>query len=378
MRKLHLTLMLFFIGISQYINAQQKEVFTFETGYVGEFFNGLSGGMRTGSCYEGMLDLGITFNTENAHMWSGGEFYIQLENTHGNSPTGNYIGDLQVLSNIENGDYTYLYMLWYKQTLGKASLTLGVHDLNSLFVTTEYGGLFANSSFGIMPTSSMNVPVPIFPKNCMGAILELEATDKITINAALYDGDPGSIDADPHNMHLGIDPESGFLSTVEGIYSISANNYTKACYKLGMQYHTGEFTNFSDGETKDGNLNIYAIADQLVIDKGNGKGLGLFAQLGWAPSEYNNIPVYIGTGFNILGTLPDRGEDILGLGIAHAQVSEHLGLDENNETIVELSYNLQINESIGLQPDFQYIMNPGATSSIDDAFVGLLRINIGY
>ena len=73
------------------------------TGYISEGVTNIDGGAETGSAYLGMIDLSATFNTETAGLWNNGIFYVQLESTHGGTPSFDYIGDLQVSSNIENG-----------------------------------------------------------------------------------------------------------------------------------------------------------------------------------------------------------------------------------------------------------------------------------
>ena len=71
------------------------------------------------------------------------------------------------------------------------------------------------------------------------------------------------------------------------------------------------------------------------------------------------------------------------MGIAYANVcDEYLNRYGNvwmlNETAIELTYRIQINDNIAFQPDFQYIIHPGALRVLDNAFVGLLRFEIGF
>ncbi len=129
-RHIFVIVLIFILTINIFGQGNFEDAMVFEASYVNDYVHNLSGGLKTGQTAMGMIDLVISMNTESAGLWKNGEFYMQIENTHGGSLSGSFLGDLQVASNIDNGDYTYLYMLWYKHVFGKLSLTLGKHDLN--------------------------------------------------------------------------------------------------------------------------------------------------------------------------------------------------------------------------------------------------------
>jgi len=49
-----------------------------------------------------------------------------------------------------------------------------------------------------------------------------------------------------------------------------------------------------------------------------------------------------------------------------------------HETVFETSNKLQINDHLFLQPDIQYILNPGSYSHLDNALVAVLRFDFTY
>lgn len=356
---------------------------SFEAAYVSDYVNGFTGTINNRRTYLGLIDIGASFSTENAGLWSGGEFYIQVENTHGGTPTGDFVNDFQVFSNIENGDNTYLYMAWLKQKFGKLSVLAGVHDLNAEFVVSEYAGLFINSSFGIMPTIAVNIPVPIFPKPALGFVTRYDATEQLSVQTAIYDGDPGDLETDPYNINHSLSKDEGILNVNELQYITGSG---KGIYKAGFYYHTAEFTNYSDTtETKNGNYGVYFIGDQKLLSKAgdDNEGLGAFLQLGLAPSKYNFNCLYLGCGLSYTGLFMKNHNDALGAGIAYAKICSKYLNDYNNqwlphETTLELTYTAQITENIAIQPDVQYIINPGALRFTDNVLVGLVRLNIGF
>jgi porin len=364
-----LVLFVAFLLINPFVEAQEseEEPVLIESAYVGDFLVNFSGGIKTGREYMGLIDFAVQLNTNALKLWPGGKFYVQVENTHGNSASARLIGDLQVVSNIDNGDYTYLYMAWYEQTLGRMDVTMGVHDLNSEFHISDYAGAYINSSFGIMPSASLNIPVPIFPKNALGLILKYDFSDALTFQTAVYDGDPGSLDDDPHNLDLTIDVKNqGILSISEFHYK---NEHTEGIYKIGFQYHTAKFMDFRDSSDRQGDFGIYTIIDQPVL-----ANAGVFLQLGIAPKSYNLNPLYIGSGINFQDIMKEG--DVLGVAFACATISDVLQDMKSNETVFEFTYHFPVTDNISVQPDIQYIINPGAVPGYDNAFVGLIRLCI--
>ena len=91
--------------------------------------------------------------------------------------------------------------------------------------------------------------------------------------------------------------------------------------------------------------------------KRNNKALGLFAQLGYSPSDVSTNNYYIGLGTNYTGLFSEKGSDILGLAVAHQHFTDGL----SSETTIELTYHYQLTKNIFIQPDIQYVINPAGT-----------------
>ncbi len=382
-RHIFVIVLIFILTINIFGQGNFEDAMVFEASYVNDYVHNLTGGLKTGQTAMGMIDLVISMNTESAGLWKNGEFYMQIENTHGGSLSGSFLGDLQVASNIDNGDYTYLYMLWYKHVFGKLSLTLGKHDLNSEFLVSDYAGEYVNSSFGIMPPASWNAPVCIFPKNSLAAMLKYNHTDQLAVQVAIYDGDPLDLEVDPYSLDHKISSDEGFFTVGEIHYSTELGENKPGTYKLGAFYHTADFIDITD-PTKEyqGNFGIYGIADQMILPKGDSRGLGVFLKCGFAPDNRNLNDLFFGLGFNYYGLLDKRSEDVAGLAIAFASISNQL-VDATpymlgSETAIEAFYRFHISDHIEVQPEFQYILNTGANKDLDNCLIGLIRTYINF
>ena len=96
-------------------------------------------------------------------------------------------------------------------------------------------------------------------------------------------------------------------------------------------------------------------------DPDDTQGLGTYFQFAWAPSDRNEIERYYGAGLVYTGLIPGRDEDVIGLGVASAHLSRRLRPLEGKtqETAIELFYKAPLLPWLTVQPDVQYILNPG-------------------
>lgn len=392
MRKIVLTYSLLFFALLSFSQEDEDSAaVTVQCAYTGDFFTNMHGGIKTGAAYLGAMDFALNINTGNLGLWQNGELYIQVENTHGATPSGDYMGDLQTASNIENGNYSYLYEFWYKQSIKNLSFQFGVIDLNADYFTVDADGLFLNSSFGIQPSASINIPVPIFPMNAPGVNLKYDFTHAISLQTGVWDGDPGNLDDDPYNIEWSLSKEQGFLSVTElHLKHRKINEEThKGIVKLGFTYHSGIFSHLTnETQTKKGNIELHLITGQSLIYREAGeKGkLDAFLQLGVSPyNTISQIPFYMGVGITYTGIMFKDARDIMGFAVAYSRLSnlltnipEHTGMDElkSYEMALELTYNVPLTSNISIQPDLQYIVNTGADKNLNNVFAGFLRIII--
>lgn len=368
-----------FIFIHTAATAQLSETdsakrFSSEFSYTGDIVTNLSGGMKTGTSYLGMVSLKLS-----TRLWKGGEFFINASNTHGAEPSAQFLGDYQIASNIEAGNHTYLQELWIRHLWKHGVITVGLQDLNVDLVNTSYGALYLNSSFGILPTVSGNIPAPIFPLTSLGLCAHWKLTKKLTLHTAAYDGAPTDFEENPHNLKWHLSSGDGFLFFTELQHETSIGNLP-GMIKAGLYLHqhlTGDSDHSRDRDSLYRNNNgIYLLGEQQVWQgiQGN-RNLGLFLQLGYTPKNINSNYYYIGTGLNFTGLFNRNGNDIAGLAVAHCGMRG----DKKSETSIELTYRFHVFGFLYLQPDFQYIINPAGTGeNLDNCMAATVRFGVTY
>lgn len=345
----------------------------------------MSGGAQTGETQLGLINLDFAMNTENMNLWEGGTFKIHIQNTYGGRPTEKLVGDLQVYNNIENGNHTYLYQLWYQQRIGDLSLLLGKHDMNARFFTSGMAGSYINSSFGIMPLASLNVPVSIFPNTTLGLTGKYTINPNMAVQAGIYNGIPGEITQSNFGTDLNLGLNHGFFYIGE-FHLKNPFESVKGTYKVGAFHHSGDFSiPTKNSRQQPGAGGVYFMADQMITATGkNGrKGLGTFLQLGYSPDVSSINDFYWALGMNYTGLLHSGGKDEVGLALAHASAQDRLAEAREKElrsceTVVEFTYRYAITDQITLQPDIQYIIHPGMNPSLENAWAGTFRIHWNY
>ena len=103
---------------------------------------------------------------------------------------------------------------------------------------------------------------------------------------------------------------------------------------------------------------------------------------GYADRSVNPIAWFWSVGFQYEGALPRRPMDRLGFGVYQAIGSgvyrDEVDPDFERETGLEFYYRVAVFRGIAITPDFQYIIDPGATGEADDAIVATLRFRVSF
>ena len=362
-----------------------------------EFWGNLSGGLSRGGAYDGLLTASLTIDLDKAAGWKGANFFVSGFQIQGVGPTALRVGALQTISNIEATASTKLYDLWLEQHLfdGRLSLRLGQEGANDEMMLTQYGALFLNSSFGFPALLALDLPSggPDYPLATPFVRASFQAADQLTLVAAVYNGDPappGTGDPqlrDRHGTAFRLNDHA--LSFAELWYS--PNPGPPATYKVGMWVDSGRF---ADPLTATNGLSlanpastgiplqhstdhaVYAIIDQMIWKKPNTEtqGLSLFVQVMHAPENRNLSDLFVEGGLNWKGIIPGRSHDAAGLAVTHAGIGAaavHFGNDalsftgfgspySPGETIVEATYRARLTPWLKVQPDLQWVVNPGA------------------
>lgn len=375
----HISVIYIIFGIfSQQLICDDNNPIRLSTAYINETGIVITGGKEKGAAIMGRGSLKMNISTEKIGLWEGGFINLMGNVTHGSNFSANKIGDYQVASNIDAGDHIYVHELFYQQDISDFTIKLGVQDLNVDFLVTESASLFLNSSFGVPSVISHGIPAPIYPLTAMGAVASLSVSDNISIKTSIYDGLPISFENNPYNTNWHINDKHGFQFFNELSYKTEILKQKNTTLKLGFYHHTGikdtESEYYESYSKKNG---YYFILDQELLEISDTK-INLFSQITYSPSKKetdNNL--YIGFGGLINNPLKFFENENIGLAFAYSKFNT---TDYNYELAIEMFYNFELCKYLSLQPDIQYIINPGGNlnDKIKNPLVLFIRFILEY
>ncbi len=142
---------------------------TIESVLTYDFMRNVKGGIKTGGTGLGNHNLTVELDLDKMKVVEGGKMFFYYLSNWGGSPSNNYVGDYEVVNNIDTFSTTKLYEAWYEQSFleGDLSILGGIHDYNSEFDVLNYGIHLINSSFGMGPDIGQ-IPPSNFPSTTLG------------------------------------------------------------------------------------------------------------------------------------------------------------------------------------------------------------------
>jgi porin len=310
---------------------------------------------------------------------------------------------------------------------------IGQQSLDQEFMTSQSASYFLNAAMGWPVLPAVNLPGggPAYPLSSLGVRGQARIGDAVTVLAGVYSGSPlpaGSPNAqlsNPSGVSFPLD--TGVLAIAELQYAVNGgigadkpdpNGPPPGTYKIGGWYDSEPFDDlrfddmgvplaspFSDGipATHHGNYSIYAIADQMVWRTQDGvRNVSAFVRPMFTTLEDRNLLSFsVNAGLTVHQPFAGRDSDVFGLGFGVAQVSggaTNFDRDmqvfqpdvftpaQGAETFLEATYQWQVLKSVQIQPDIQYIINPGGgianpndpTQRVKNELVLGVRTNITF
>lgn len=371
-----------------------------------ELLGNVSGGSRQGAAYDGVTQITLQMDTQRAFHHPGGTFNISALQIHGTNLSEDNLSSLQTASGIEAGRSTRLWELWYDQNFlkdDKLDVKIGQQSLDEEFMVSQNALLFVNALFGWAMVSAVDLPGggPVYPLSALGIRAAYRPNTATNLLFGVFSGSPAPYtDADPQRANpnglkfpvhgaLAI-AEAQFISRTPGSPS-DADKPPSRVIKIGAWYDTEKFSDQrydtqgvsladpnSSGVPRQhrGNYSVYGALDQRVWHSktDDHRSLNLFARLTAAPQEDRSLIDYSANLGAVL-TAPFRGRDndSAGLGLGFVKIGGGAsGLDRDtalssrsyfpvrtSETCLEATYQYQAYPWLQVQPDVQYIFNPG-------------------
>jgi porin len=386
-----------------------------------------TGGAHRGADYDGLTQFILQLDTQRAFGWYGGLLNISALQIHGRSLSADNLLTLQTSSGIQADRATRLWEAWYDQKFldeDRADIKFGQQSVDQEFIFSPNGGYFVNTMFGWPLVPSVDLPGggPAYPLSDLGIRLRYRPINAITLLAGVFNGNPArTLDGDAQRA----DASGTSFALNGGILAFAELQYTYPAlgslvypgegaplghtYKIGVWYDTEPFADQRLASptgaplTHRGDYSIYAVADQMLWRDATfpNRSVSVFARVMGTPEADRNLADFSANGGIVYhAPLRTRTTDTIGLGFGYAHISSQVRAADadlartappgtyvplrSSETFVELTYQYQVHPWWQIQPDLQYVFNPGGgtadpndpTRRIGNEFVLGLRTNV--
>lgn len=391
---------------------------TFAVEETSEALGNATGGIHKSLDYDGLTQAVVQVNSSRAFGYYGGTFNASALQLHGINLSQRNLLSLQTASGIESDRSTRLWELWYDQKLlaeDRLDIRIGQQSLDQEWMVSTNALVFVNTMFGwpMLPSADMPGGGPAYPLSAPGVRLRYRPANAISIQLGAFSSSPFNI-SNARAQALGADPQRldpsgtsfpffhhGALLLAElqysapalgGMVSPDAKQPLARTYRLGVWYDTEQFADVRCGgdglslanpasngsqHLHRGNLGVYGVVDQMIwrSSKDPNRTLSLFGRAMGTPfADRNLIDFSANLGLVLKDPFTYRTDDSLGLamGLTHvshdqavadveiAKFSGTYNLARKSETFIEATYQRQVTPWLQIQPDVQYVFNPGA------------------
>ncbi|HSU99703.1 MAG TPA: carbohydrate porin [Roseiarcus sp.] len=400
-----------------------------------EMFGNLTGGVKQGWEADGLTTVTLQMDAGKAFGLQGGTLNVSGLQYWGSDLSANNLLVLQTLSDIEAPVGVRLWELWYQQKLGdKFDVKIGEQSLDEEFtISPTANTLFINgvSGFPALPAADLPGGGPAYPLAGLGVRGRAQLTDSLTLLTGVFNGSPiprGSPNTAASNPHgVSFPLAAGTLAIAELQYALGSNAAGKpasegplpGAYKIGAWYDSAKFDDLETDAiglplasppsagapaAHHGDFSLYGVADQMVWRSKDdpSRTLNVFFRPMFTPCQDRNlVSASINAGFGLHAPLPGRDNDSFGIEIGTAWASRGAANFDRqmqilqpsvytpirgSETFLEATYQIQVQPSWVIQPDVQYVINPGMgianpdapAQRIKNAFVLGLRTNVNF
>ena len=315
------------------------------------------------------------------------------------------------------------------------SVRVGQFTADSEFVISDYGALFTNGTFGWPAFLYTNIPAggPGYPMGALGVRVAanpwewltckapfLRATSSIRTLIGMASGGTST----PTKVIFGLmNSRCAGITARRRDFRARQNSVHGSTRRiLQIPYYDEDGIPLADEDssgnplTHQWNYGFYWILDQMlyrepgkvetavsglskdgksfassktsvqVEEEPSNQGLGWFGRIAFGPQDRNFVGFYVESGLVYTGPIPTRDEDQVGVGFVYAQLTngarQNLELEGSRgvgaEMVLEVTYQANLTPWMYIKPNAQFVINPGGTQDLGNAFVLGGRVSINF
>ncbi len=374
------------------------------------------GGKSAGFTYTDNFFYGVELNLDKLIGWKGANLVVSGLNRDGSSLSQWNVGNQFTVQQIFGGQTAMFYSLALEQKLfdDKVSIKLGRFATGDDFASTPLYWLYMNNGIDGNPQAlPVNTQFSAYPWAVWAARLRVDPTPEFNGMLGVYQVSNRVFDRAYHGLDWSIRPNDGILmitqlgwtpeffkrpvaaaetasdgksvvsdgkSFKKGVIEAPKMKGYPGHYWFGAYWSPWEFSQFGTDQKATNSYGFYWHADQMVYQESPGSDQGLTVWTAFVLSPQQNIaklPFQVNGGLVYKGLIPSRDDDYTCFGVVYGKFSRNYArtvdaLEEGYpqfEMVLEWNYKIQLTKFAFVQPDVQWVINPGGTGNIPNALV---------
>ncbi len=387
----------------------EKEGVSFDFNDIGDMLTDVTGSQTHHVTYFGRFRASADVDFNKLSNFDG-EFFISGIWQYGRNLSGDYLHTNTLTSSIAGEESERIDQLWYMQGFFDHKLTIKLGQIAPVneFGATDFFDILFNDELGYAPNAIFNTKNPFSPAGKPGVIVTGDLSDLtpgLYVKGGVFTAYDNPYRPDSNGVYYENDFDHGMSMAAEIGYKEQKTDYA-GTYKLGA---TGtpdvRYTNAATGQLYHGDYNIYATVEKTVYHPmmlspadpkdmkamrgetlDTSKGLDLLFEFVGEPGDRNPLGYEFTMGARYTGLIPCRPTDKIGAGLIYSDNSNSAsdayvnatGGGLGGETTIEADYQYNPAPWLSIQPDLQYIFDPGGDSSRDDILVVGLRTIVKF
>lgn len=338
------------------------------------------------------LDLKLGLNLEEIAGWRGTTALINVINDTGRGPQADLVGGLVGVSGIEADapPTTRLFNAWVQKRLwdDRLAVLFGLYPIDSEFFTMESASVFIQPQYGTPADLALTHEPSIFNHSALGLRVRWAIDSAAYVMAAVLDGVPN----DPHHprrtrIHLSSD-DGSFQIAELGWHPEPDNKDLAGHVKLALGFwgYSRREPDLESGKAKRP-IGAYVLGERklLSLNAESSRIVTGFARWTWSEGKTTPLRNSFNLGLRVQGPMASRPQDVLGIAWTTAntasawrarEVAVGLAEPDRRESTLELTYRLALTKALAIQPNFQFIRNPGAHAGIPNAHLLGFRFDL--
>jgi len=374
------------------------------------------GGRTQSFAYADNFSFGVQFDFEKLIKWHGLTLTVSALDRNGSNLSARNIGNQFTVQQVYGTETAVFYGLVLEQRLleDKVGIKLGRFSTGDDFASSPLYWLYMNNGIDGNPQSlPVNTAFSTYPGSVWGARLRVDPSPEWFAMGGIYQATQLNLYRD-QGLNWSMNNSDGVLmigqvgwtpefckkpasasktsdgKSVASGKTLAEGKTTKPVspdsemwgllghYWFGAYYSPWQFAQFGSTETTSNSYGFYWHADQMVWQEepGSDQGLTLWSAFVLSPQQnISKLPFQVNSGIVYKGLVPARDRDITMLGFVYGNFSDDYADtvvatgagSPSYEIALEAGYRLQITKFAYVQPNVQWIINPGGTGNIPNA-----------